>query len=160
MFRGSVKILLLIFTAVLLQACGSQDICDEDNESLLVARFRTLADGNIVDTTLNVISIRGTRNGSDGLPFYSEVQAGRVILPLNPSFEESCFIFSDMDLTDTLCIEYNMEAYLISEKCGFAGRYTLRKVRWTGTMINNVEIIDESVDAEYVIDEEHLWIYF
>ena len=160
MHQSNSHILLFLLALLVLQACGSQEICDEDSQSWLAARFRTLDDGEIVDTTLSFVSIWGIRDGEAGALIYSGVQANRILLPLDPSSPESCFVFTDTLKTDTLCIGHEMEAYLISENCGFAGRYTIQEVQSGGSMIKDVEIIAESVDAEYEIDEENIWIYF
>jgi hypothetical protein len=145
---------------ITLAACSPQDICDDDSQSILVARFRTLVGGKITDTIVPGISIYGIREGKSDSLLYNSVAVGRVELPLDPSSDQSGFVISTAEKTDTLILVHSSEAYLISYKCGFASRFTLEEFTSTGGMILDIELIEATVDAELESNEEHLWIYF
>ncbi|MFH0756291.1 MAG: DUF6452 family protein [Bacteroidota bacterium] len=145
---------------ITLAACSPQDICDDDSQSILVARFRTLVGGKITDTIVPGISILGIREGKSDSLLYNSVSVGRAELPLDPSNNQSVFVIRTAEKNDTLFVMHSSEAYLISYNCGFAARFTLEDFTSTGRMILNIELIEAIVDAELESNEEHLWIYF
>ncbi len=148
-------LLLLLFTS-----CGSQEICDDDSQSIFVARFRTLVDGEITDTIVPGISVHGTREGTSFYLLYDSVATGGIAVPLDPSYDRTEFVISTASKTDTLILLHSSEAYLISSNCGFASRFTIEEFTHTGNLIVDMELIKASVDAEYESNEEHIWIYF
>jgi hypothetical protein len=147
---------LLLFIA----SCGTQDICDDDSQSLLVARFKTLEDDAIADTTMEAISIYGIREGKADSLLYDSQSMSRVELPLDPNQNFSHFVLSNDISQDTLQITYSSEAYLISYTCGFAARFTLDQFTNSGSWISDMVLIEGEIDAELESNEEHLWIYF
>jgi len=148
-------ILLLVFTS-----CGTQDVCDGDNQSILVARFKTTTTGDITDTIVPGISIFGIREGKSDSLLYDSIDVARIELPLDPSNGQSRFVMTVADERDTLILTHTSEAYLISYTCGFAARFTLEDFSATGGMIVDTELISASIDAELESNEEHLWLYF
>jgi hypothetical protein len=149
---------LLLLSAML--SCGTLDLCDDDNESILVARFKSLETGEATDTTLQGCSVFGIRNGLSDSLLYDSIGTARLELPLDPGQPTSRFVISNGDKTDTLSIHHKSEAYLISYNCGFAMVFTLDSLDFKRSLINSVEIISASIDAELETNEEHLWIYF
>jgi hypothetical protein len=152
--------LILLFILMLVASCTTQDICDNDSQSILVARFRTLVDNQIRDTLISGFSIHGIREGWVDRPLYDSVSTGKITIPLDPNHDLSRFVLSAGDKKDTLVIFHSSEAYLISYNCGFAARFTLEEFSYGGALIRDLELIKAEVDAELETNEEHIWIYF
>jgi hypothetical protein len=155
----NIRILTLI-VFMLCSGCSTLDICDEDGQSYLVARFRTIEDGVEKDTTLTDLSIYGIRNGITGGMLYDSTAKKMVTLPLDPGNTVSEFVFTTAKGNDTLFIHHSSEAYLISYNCGFAARFTLETPEHRGNQMKNLEVTNETVDAETETNEEHLHIFF
>jgi len=148
---------LLLF----ISSCSTQDVCDDDSQSYLVARFKTLdADDKVADTTMAGLSIYGIREGYADILLYDSVSASKVALPLDPNKNFTHFILSNELSQDTLLLSHASEAYLISYTCGFAARFTLDQYINNGIWIGDIELISGEIDAELESDETHLWIYF
>ena len=147
--------LLLLFTS-----CATQDVCDDDSQSILVARFKTLEDSEVTDTILDAMSIYGIREGKADSLLYDSMSMSRAELPLNPNLSFSHFVLSNKIRQDTLMIKYSSEVYLISYTCGFAVRFTLEQFTNSDSWINDMVLIEGEIDAELESNEEHLWIYF
>jgi len=149
-------LILLLFIA----SCATQDICDDDSQSYLVVRFKTLEEGNITDTIMGGMSIYGIREGKADSLLYDSLSVSVVELPLDPNNESSQFVLSNELRQDTLLLSYTSEAYLISYSCGFASRFTLEQFSNNGSWVSDMEMIEGEIDAELETNEEHLWIYF
>jgi hypothetical protein len=149
--------LLLITTAV---SCATREICDEDNQSELVARFKMEAEGTVIDTVFTSVSVYGTRSGEDFNMLYDSVSASRMVLPLDPNEASTTFVIDFGGMVDTLSIQHDTEYYLISYTCGFAALFTVENIEHTGKVILGTEVINAVVDAELEQNEEHLWLYF
>lgn len=155
------KYLVYLLTLVLFFAsCATQDVCDDDSQSLLVARFKTLEDNEVADTIMDAMSIYGIREGKADSLLYDSMSMSRAELPLDPNLSFSHFVLSNEIRQDTLMISYSSEAYLISYTCGFAARFTLEQFTNSGSWINDMRLIEGEIDAELETNEEHLWIYF
>ena len=152
-----VYLLTLLF---FLASCGRQDICDDDSQSLLVTRFKTMVEDDIADTTMEAMSIYGIREGKADSLLYDSMSLSRAELPLDPNLTFSQFVLSNKIRQDTLLIRYSSEAYLISYTCGFAARFTLNQFTNSGSWISDIELIEGEIDAELESNEEHLRIYF
>ncbi len=152
--------LFLLALLMVLFSCASQEICDGDNQSEMVARFKKETDGTAKDTTLTGISVYGVRPGLIDSLLYDSVTAAKIVLPLDPNHTYSTFVISVDTLQDTLTIHHQTEYYLISYTCGFAALFTLERTGISGSLINRSEIIDPVVDANLVQNEEHIWLYF
>lgn len=153
-------VLFLFAVLIVLFSCASQEICDGDNQSEMVARFKLEKDGSASDTTLTGVSVHGIRPGLSDSLLYDSVPAAKIILPLDPNHTFSTFVISADTLQDTLTIHHRTEYYLISYTCGFAALFTLEKIDVSGSLINRAEIIDPVIDADLVQNEEHIWLYF
>jgi hypothetical protein len=149
--------LLLITTAV---SCVTREICDEDNQSELVARFKMEAEGTVSDTVLNSVSVYGIRSGEEFNVLYDSVSASRIVLPLDPNGTSTAFVIHVGGMADTLAIQHDTEYYLISYTCGLAALFTLENIEHTGKVILGTEVINSVIDAEMEQNEEHLWLYF
>lgn len=154
------KLVLPLTILLIIGSCATQDVCDDDNQSILVARFRTLDDGAIIDTIMTGMSIYGIREGKADSLLYDSITMSRVELPLDPNNDISRFVLSNDLRDDTLSLSHSSEAYLISYTCGFAARFTLEQLASSAGWIVDMQLIDGEIDGELMKDEEHLWIYF
>ena len=154
------KGLFAIFLMVLVISCTTRDICDENNQSELVARFKVDLGETASDTVLTGVSVYGVRGGEVFSLLYDSVTASRIVLPLDPSQASSTFIIDFSGRNDTLTIHHNTEYYLISYTCGFAAMFTLEEIERTGNVIRGDEIIKAVIDAELEQNEEHIWLFF
>jgi hypothetical protein len=149
-----------LILSLFILSCTTLEICDSDDQSILVARFKSTATGEITDTLIPGISIYGVREGNPDSLLYDSVSLGRIELPLDPNHPRSRFVIFTEQKNDTFVLEHTSEAYLISYECGFAVRFSLDGFEYSGGMITDWEIISSSIDAEMETNEEHLWIYF
>lgn len=144
----------------LITSCATQEVCNDDNQSYLVAKFKTLwNDGSIHDTIVAGLSIYGIREGKADSLLYDSLSVSRLELPLDPNNGVSRFVIGNELKKDTLSLFAPSEVYLINYTCGFASRFTLEQYSSEGSWIKDLELRDAKIDAELETDEEHLWIY-
>ena len=154
------KAVLLIPVLLLIAACATREICDADNQSEMVARFKIAGTEPPADTVLSSVTVHGIRPGQPDSLIYRDVPAARLVLPLNPNEVYSSFVIEADGRRDTLRIGHRTEYYLISYTCGFAALFTLETLDHTGGAIRKTEVINGVVDAKLEQDEEHIWLYF
>ena len=155
------KYVVLSLTLLLLVAsCSSEEVCDDDNQSYMVVRFKVQVDEALLDTIMTEMSIYGIREGKADSLIYNTQSANKVNLPLDPNNDLSRFVFSNELEQDTLTLMHSSEVYLINYTCGFGSRFNLDETLRGGSWMKKLEIRDSSVDAEEQNDDEHLWIYF
>ena len=152
--------LLISFSLLLLTSCTTQDVCDDDNQSKLVARFKTIESDTVSDTIVSGVTIYGIREGQTDSLLYDSSTTSEILLPLDPNLDFTRFVLSVNEQSDTLRFTYTTEFYLLSYTCGFAALFNLDSVRHSHLMIQDLEIINSVIDAELEENEEHLWIYF
>lgn len=146
---------------LLFSSCATEEVCNDDNQSYLVIKFKTRWDDNSIhDTLMPGMSIYGIREGKFDSLLYDSLDVTRVELALDPNNEMSHFVLSDEMDRDTLILSHSSEVYLINYTCGFASRFTLEQFSSSGSWIKNMELRDTKIDAELESDEEHLWIYY
>ncbi len=145
---------------VLLVSCIPREVCDEENESVLVVRFKTIESTIISDTIMSEVTIHGIRDGQSDSLLYNSEPASRVVLPLDPHHEQSRFVLKLYDHNDTLVVTHRNETYMISYTCGFATLFNLENADYYSLITNNIEIKDSIVDTELLQNEEHIWIYY
>lgn len=156
MKSGSYPVIFLL----LLVSCATQEVCDDDDQSLLVARFKTTTSQSIKDSTLQYVTIYGIRENMPDSLLYDSATTSRILLPLDPHQTFSRFVLKVETQTDTIRIGHANEFYLISYTCGFAARYSVEAIDVTGSLIHDAEIINAVIDADLQQNEEHLWLYF
>lgn len=152
--------LLLFLVLIWITACATQEICDNDNQSELVARFKTAEELGTVDTTLSAVTVYGIRPGKPDSLIYSTVNTARLVLPLNPNATFTTFVIDAGGTSDTLTINHRTEYYLISYTCGFAALFTVENLEHTSRLIRETKIIQTVIDAALEQNEEHIWLYF
>ena len=152
--------LLPFFFLVLLVSCATEEVCDEDSQSELVVRFKTIESTIISDTIMSDVTIHGIREGQSDSLLYDSVSASRILLPLDPNHEQSRFVLNMNEHNDTLMVTHSNEVYMISYTCGFATLFTLENIDYYSLIIKDIEIIAPMVDAALEQNEEHIWIYY
>jgi len=152
--------LLPLFLLLGLFSCSTLEVCDDNIQSELVARFKTIEEGVVNDTSISGVTLYGIREGKSDSLLYDSVTVMDVVLPLDSHHDFSRFILNIYEQTDTLTIQHTNEFYMISYTCGFASLFTINSFVYSNLMINDIEIVNSMVDAELEQDEEHLWIYF
>ena len=145
---------------MMLISCTTQDICNGDNDSDLVARFKVAGSVPVADTIMPGVTLFGIREGQSDSLLYDSITLSRIVLPLDPHNDHSRFVLSINDQSDTIRINHTTETYLLSYTCGFATLFTVQGIDHTERMVNDIEIINAVIDAELEQNEEHLWIYF
>ena len=155
------RIGLLVYTSfLLLSSCTTQDVCDEDNQPNLVARFKSIESDVISDTIVSGVTIYGIREGKTDSLLYDSYTTSMIRLPLDPNHDFTRFVLTVNERSDTLRFIHRTEYYLISYTCGFAALFNLDSVRYSHVIIRDMEIINSVIDTELEQNEEHLWIYF
>ena len=87
---------------LLIVSCASQEVCDDDNQSYLVARFKTWEGNKTVDTIIADASIYGIREGKEDSLIYQARDLNKVQLPLDPNHDITRFVISNDSIVDTL----------------------------------------------------------
>ena len=151
--------ILFFFFVILLSGCVDVEVCDDDSDSELVAKFKTVNEEVTSDSTVAAFSLYGIREGKNDSLLYTGLSASGFVIPLNPHLPFSRFVLTINEQTDTLTIHHTQEIYMISYTCGFANRFTLESLEYdSGTIVKDSILID-LVDAEYESGEEHIWLY-
>ena len=153
------KYRILIFILFILAAsCVTVEVCDESYNSDLIAQFKTLQDGEAVDSTVTALTIFGIKDGENDT-LYNALPSSGFVVPLDPHHDFSSFVMQVDTLSDTLIIYYDHESYMISYTCGFGNLFTLSRIEPGGDIIKGDTILNEMIDAEYEEDEIHIWLY-
>ena len=154
-------VVLLLTLLLLLTSCATQDVCDDDNQSYMAVKFKTIEDDGLLgDTILSGMTIYGIREGKADSLLYDSISMSNAVLPLDPNNDITRFVLSNGISMDTLFLTHSSEVYLINYTCGFASRFTLEQYTSAWDWILELELRDGKIDAELETDEDHLWIYF
>ena len=152
--------ILLFILFILASGCASVEVCDEDNDSELVTRFKTRHEGAPADTTVSSLTLYGIREDLSDSLLYDSIPATGFVVPLDPHHDFSSFVLQINEQTDTLVISYERETYLISYTCGFANLFTIDdNIEYSSGAIKSDSILNEMIDAEYEDNEVHIWLY-
>ena len=150
---------LLFILLVLAASCVTVEVCDESYDSDLVAKFKTLHDGETVDSTLTAMTLYGIREGQSDSLLYDAASSSGFVVPLDPHHDFSSFVLQIDTLSDTLTVYHDFETYMESYTCGYANLFTLSNIEFGGGIIKSDTILNEMIDAEYEENEEHIWLY-
>ena len=152
--------ILLFILIMLASGCASVEVCDEDYDSELIARFKTRHEGVPADTTISLFSLYGMREGLSDSLLYDSIPASGFVVPLDPHNDFSSFVLQINEQTDTLVISYERETYLINYTCGFANLFTIEdNIQSSSGLFISDSILNEMIDAEYENNEVHIWLY-
>lgn len=150
----------ILWLALIACSCTTQEICEEDSISRLVAAFKTETGGILHDTTISALKVYGIREGQPDWYLNDTVNSSGVLLPLDPHHSESRFVFETPGQTDTLILDHSSELYLISYACGFGHQFSLGDIRYNGGMIVKDTLLYPLISASLEEDETHIWLYF
>lgn len=151
--------ILLITLSLFASSCISVEVCDESYDSELVAKFKTVHENEVVDSTVSALTLYGIREGLSDSLLYDSVAVSGFEVPLDPHQNLTRFVLQINDWSDTLSIYHQQEIYLISYTCGFANLFTLDHIESSSGIISGDTIIHPMIDAEYEQNEEHIWLY-
>ena len=153
--------IIIFIISILVTSCISVEICDDDNNSYLVAKFMTLIDEVPADSTVSSMSLYGIREGRpDSLLYNNQPNINTFEVPLDPHHDFTRFVVQVDTLTDTLELMHSQELYMISYDCGFGNLFTLDdNIGISSGLIKSAEIKDYKVDAETQEDDVHIWLF-
>jgi hypothetical protein len=153
--------ILIFIISILITSCISVEICDDDDNSVMVAKFMTLKDELPADSTVASLSLYGIREGrSDSLLYNNQLATNTFEAPLDPHHDITRFVLQINDQTDTLELIHTKELYMISYDCGFGNLFTLDdNIGISSGVIKSTKIKDEKVDAETEQDDVHIWLF-
>ena len=166
---------LLLFSVLFTMVSSfTQEVCDDNSQSELVARFKTVVfetvleteketeKKTIIDTIISGVSIYGIREGKPDSLLYNLSETSRVVLPLDPHHTYSRFVMKIDESSDTLTLVHSTGFYLVTYDCGYGAIHTLDadSIDYGGTLFYEITIEDAVIDAATENDEEHLWLYF
>ena len=158
MMKASLLFLGLILLAY---SCISEELCEEDSISELVASFKTESGGVVSDTTISTkLSVYGIREGQDIWFLYDSVQDSEIFLPLDPHHDFSRFVFQTAEQIDTLTLTHSSQEYMISYSCGFGMQFTLEGIQYEEGMFVNDTIINPLINTSLEEGDTHIWLYF
>ena len=152
--------ILLFIIFYLATGCITVEVCDENYDSELVARFKTRHEGAPADTTVSALTLYGIREGLSDSLLYDSISTSGFVVPLDPHHDFSSFVLQINGQADTLVISYDQEVYMISYTCGFANLFTINdNIELSSGVIKSDTILNDMIDAEYEENEEHVWFY-
>ena len=151
--------ILLLVLFLFAASCITVEICDESYDSELVAKFKTVHEGEAVDSTVSALTMYGIREGLIDSLLYDSASVSGFEVPLDPHRNFTRFVLQINDWTDTLTIYHHQEIYLISYTCGFADLFTLEHLESSSGYIAGDTILSPMIDAEYETNEVHIWLY-
>jgi len=150
--------ILLFILSILAASCVTVEVCDDSYDSDLIAEFKTIQDGEVVDSTVTALTIYGIKDGENDT-LYKALPSSGFAVPLDPHSDFSSFVMQVDSLSDTLIIYHGHESYMISYTCGFGNLFTLSRIEQGGGIFKGDTILNELIDAEYEEDEVHIWLY-
>ncbi len=152
--------ILLFILSILATSCISVEICDDDNNSVMVVKFMTMIDEVPADSTVASLSLYGIREGRPDSMLYNMEPTNTFEVALDPHNDFTRFVLLINEQTDTLELMHTQELYMISYDCGFGNLFTLEdNIGISSGLIKSAEIKDETVDAETQEDDVHIWLF-
>ncbi len=150
---------LAAFSLLLPRACNSSESCPDNTSAYLVAGFRQLPVESEQDSTLEGLSVRAIPENGNPVSLYSNTNAARISLPLDPKASSIRFVFELGASSDTLLLNYEANAYLLSYDCGFASRFGIVGFSCSGSLFKEILLDDNTVDPENPDDVLHLRLF-
>ncbi|MEA3462376.1 MAG: DUF6452 family protein [Bacteroidota bacterium] len=151
--------ILFFILFILAASCVTVELCDESYDSELVARLKTVKDGEVTDSTVAALTLWGIREGLSDSLLYDALPTSGFAVPLDPHHDFSSFVLQIDTLSDTLTVYHDFETYMVSYNCAYANLFTLSHIEYKGGIIKSDTILSEMIDAEYEENEEHIWLY-
>lgn len=144
MKKLSVSSLVFILPIILLMADScSGGSCIDETESLLKANFYLNGTTLKAPDSLTVYAI----NMPSVKVYDKATSVTTALIPLNPSANESVFIFRINGISDTVKFRYTSYPHLISKECGYTYYHDLDKdpPEPTKHIINKIEIKNSTI---------------
>jgi hypothetical protein len=151
--------ILFFVIALLLSGCVIVETCDDNSDSELVARFKTLKEEVSYDSIVSPLTLYGIREGMADSLIYDSVSTSTLTVPLDPHHDTSRFVMLIGETSDTLVVSYRREIYMISYTCGFGTLFTIDHVGYSTGLIRDHSVVKNMVDAANEENEEHIWLY-
>jgi hypothetical protein len=152
--------ILIFIISILITSCISVEICDDDNNSVMVAKFMTMKDELPADSTVASLSLYGIREGRpDSLLYNNQLNTNNFQVPLDLHHDFTRFVLQINEQTDTLELMHTQDLYMISYDCGFGNLFTIENPEISSGVIKSAEIKNEKVDAETKEDDVHIWLF-
>jgi hypothetical protein len=96
--------------------------------------------------------------GKDSAKIYSNtLKVSLIQLPLNASSETCSFVMKINSTTDTLTFKYSSYPHMISKECGVTFFYTLESCKWSGSIIDTINIRNNNITT---LNEENIRIFY
>ncbi len=150
-------------------SCAKEQYCIGDVVAYLNAGFYTWDGGELVEKTIDTITVSGI--SFDSLIYDSEIDIESVELPLSNIYDTSIFMlkfqidmpsidrYRQFKFTDTLTIIYSRQMSLISPVCGFGYNYEILNATSTHNYIDSIHIVNRFVNVDEP-EEENIEILF
>ena len=151
--------ILIFIIFILITSCISVEICDDDDNSVMVAKFMTLKDELPADSTVASLSLYGIREGRPDSLLYNQDPTNNFQVPLDLHHDFTRFVLQINEQTDTLELMHTQDLYMISYDCGFGNLFTIENIGTSSGVIKSAEIKDDKVDAETKEDDVHIWLF-
>lgn len=157
MSRYSSNSILYLFAFGLmlwLQACTPDDQCRK--ESIVNMEITFYNDSTLQKASVDSITIYGVNN--DSILYNNQKNVATVALPLQKTKNETQYVFTNGEYTDTLTIQHTNSDNFISIECGCFVYHNITEVHSQKTWIDSIAIINPDVTtANY--EDEHLQIF-
>ncbi|MEA3318294.1 MAG: DUF6452 family protein [Bacteroidota bacterium] len=151
-----ITIPLIFFSLIFVLLSCEDDKCRTSTDTRTKASFYIEDETLIEEDVLNSLAIYST-SWTDSIHYNSSGSENSLKFQLSPNKNISKFVFSTLDINDTLIFYYKRELSLISPECGFITKYNIDSLKFTNYQIDSIKIIQTAVSN---IDEEHIQIYY
>lgn len=137
-----------------LQACTSDDQCRK--ESIVNMEITFYNDSTLQKASVDSITIYGADN--DSILYNNQKSVSSVALPLQKTKDETRYVFTNGQYSDTLTIKHTNSDNFISIECGCFVYHNITDAFSNNTWIDSIAIINPDVTtANY--EDEHLQIF-
>ena len=154
----TLKYIVAALAAIFLMAAGTScqdDECDQSLRNLAGFGFYTPQEGTRVDSIIPNLSIYAAAQPDTLL--YDSLDREAVYLPLNPTQNQTRFVFVIDSIVDTVSIDYTRKQEFVSHPCGFITRFQITQSRVNHSVFDSIQTINPIVTLNE--NEEHFRLY-
>ena len=139
------RVIMGIIALALITVSCSENSCYENGSALPLVRF--YASGSTSQVMLSGVTIRGIDSPGDSLLVDNSV-IDEIYLPLRATVNTTQweFSFPELDIADTLTLQYRPIPYFSSVECGAMYNFELTSVTMTRHMADSVAIAKTLID--------------
>ncbi|HKL38226.1 MAG TPA: DUF6452 family protein [Bacteroidales bacterium] len=152
--RNIVTAFLAILLTAAITSCG-EDECDQSLRNLAGFAFYSIEEGTQVDSVIPNLSIYAAAQPDTLL--YDSLDREAVYLPLNPTQNQTRFVFVIDSIVDTVSIDYTRKQEFVSHPCGFITRFQITQSRVSHSVFDSIQTINPIVTLNE--NEEHFRLY-